>query len=186
MSTASWSRTGKTTRAGRQTAATRRRCSQTGERCVGKQVVPRPVWDQDRRSIRRQPECFRALRERYTSHAVVVGFPGGDGFLDLFGGEVFGKRAVHEVGKVGVRGEAERDQLPFGERMRVCEAGGWKESGDAEAFFKADDAVLDFEGVGAGEGGVPEKSGGHDDPPEKQVAVNRPVMDGRCRWRRRG
>ncbi len=49
---------------------------------------------------------------------------------------------------------------------------------EAEALFEADDAVLRGEGGAAGNARHDEEDEGHDDPPEMESPVLRPVVDG--------
>jgi hypothetical protein len=109
---------------------------------------------------------------------VVVGAPVDDGLLDGFGIHVFGEGAVGEVGKLGVGGEAESDELGDGELVDVSVVGGGEQSAEAEALFETDDAVLGFEGVAAGTTGHQEEDDGHDDPPEIGVLVSGPAVNG--------
>jgi hypothetical protein len=110
--------------------------------------------------------------------AIVIGAPGDDALLDGFGFEVLGKGLVDESGKLGVGGETEGDELADGELVDVLPLGGWEESGEAEAFFEADDTILDLECCGAGSAGHQEEDDCHDNPPEMRVLVCGPPVDG--------
>jgi hypothetical protein len=110
--------------------------------------------------------------------ALVIGTPVDDGFLDGLGIHVLGEGAVGEVGELGVGGEAEGDELGDGELVDVGAVGGGEECLEAETLFEADDAVLGFERVVAGETSYQEKDDGHDDPPEIGVLVGGPAVDG--------
>jgi hypothetical protein len=110
--------------------------------------------------------------------AVVIGAPVDDVLLDGFGFEALGEGFVDEGGEFGVGGEAEGDDLLDVELLDVGKIGGWQERRETEMFFEADDAVLDLEVVHAGLGGENEESGGDDDPPEMNVAMMMPVLDG--------
>jgi hypothetical protein len=113
------------------------------------------------------------------SYAVVVGAPGGDALLDGFGLEVLGEGFVDQGGELGVGGETESDELLDGELVDVGAVGGGEERGETEALFEADDAVLDFHGAPASDACHDEEDDGHDDPPEMEMPVDRPVVDGR-------
>lgn len=110
--------------------------------------------------------------------ALVVGAPGGDGFLDLGGREVFGGGAACERGEFSVGGEAERDELAGGEGVNERVFRGWKQGGEAEALFEADDAVLVQGAIAAREAEQHEQGDGHDDTPEMETRVRGPVADG--------
>ncbi len=109
---------------------------------------------------------------------MVVGAPGGDGLLDLLAVEVFGGGALGEGGYFGVGGEAEADELVDGEGIDEVELVFVEEVGEAELFFEANEAVLIFEGVSAGDAGHEEEDDGHDDPPEMGVGEAWPGVDG--------
>lgn len=81
----------------------------------------------------------------------MVWAPGLDGLFDLLGGEVFGGGSAGERWEFWVGGEAEGDELGFGKGLGAGVVGGGEEGGEAEALFEADDAVLRFEGGGAGD-----------------------------------
>ncbi len=57
---------------------------------------------------------------------------------------------MDEGGELGVGGEAQGDELLDGELVDVGAIFGGQERGEAEAFFEADDAVLNVEGVARG------------------------------------
>jgi hypothetical protein len=107
--------------------------------------------------------------------ALVVGAPGSDALLDGFGIEVFGQGTVDEGRKLDVGGEAEGDELAGGEFGGV---GGGDEVGDAEMLFKADDAVLAGERVGAQSHGDEEEDECGEDPGEVEVVHLGPEVDG--------
>lgn len=62
--------------------------------------------------------------------------------------------------------------------MSVWELLGGKQGRIAQALFKANDAVLCGKGMTACFAYGDEKNDGHDNPPEKEVGVIRPVADG--------
>src|ERR1700686_5289817 len=82
--------------------------------------------------------------------AVRVGAPGGDALLDLAWSEVVAEGAGDKGRKLGVGGEAERDDLPQGEVGAGGEGVGWQQSSKPKALFEANDAILDLEVLGAG------------------------------------
>ena len=88
---------------------------------------------------------------------MVVGAPVGDVLLDGFGFEALGEGFVDEGGELVVGGEAEGDELLGGEFLDVAELGDGKDGGEAEALFEADDAVLHFEALSAGDAGHDEE-----------------------------
>jgi hypothetical protein len=109
---------------------------------------------------------------------VVVGAPVDDGRLDGLGLHVFGEGAVGEFGELGVGGEAEGDELGYGELVDVGAVCGGEECLEAKTLLEADDAVLGFEGGVTGCAGYQEKDDGHYDPPEIGVLVGGPSVDG--------
>ena len=106
----------------------------------------------------------RRIRERLD--APVVGAPGFDAFLDFLAGEVLFEDLADEFGDFLVGGEAEGDELVFSELMDAVPEGFVEKHGEAEALFKTDDAVLQFEGVGAELEGEQEEEDGEDEGPE--------------------
>ena len=110
--------------------------------------------------------------------AVVVGAPGGDALLDGGGLEVLGEGFVDEGGDLGVGGETESDELLDGELVDVGAVAGGEERGETEAFFEADEAVLDPEGIAASDACHDEEDDGHDNPPEMGVRVAGPIVNG--------
>ena len=116
---------------------------------------------------------FRGVR----SDAEVIGAPAGDGLLDLLGGEVFAGGADRQRVEFGVGGEAEGDELPFGEGVDEGVVGGRKKRGKAEALFEPDEPILGSDGGAAGDSGEHKESEGHDDPPEEERVVPGPVVD---------
>ena len=110
--------------------------------------------------------------------AVVVGAPVDDVLLDGFGFEALGDGLVDEGGKLGVGGEAEGDDLFDVQFVGVGEVVGGEKSGEAKLLFEADDTVLIFEVVDAGLRGEDDECSGDHDPPEMEIAVMMPVMDG--------
>ncbi len=78
---------------------------------------------------------------------------------------------MDEGGELLVGGEAEGDELGGGELVDVGAIGFGHEGGEAEAFFEADDAVLDFEGAVAGNFRHHEEDDRQDDPPDVGVFV---------------
>jgi hypothetical protein len=111
--------------------------------------------------------------------AVVVGAPGGDGFFDLFGGELFVDCAGGEGWEFGVGGKAEGNELLEGDLVDEIELVVGEEVGEAELLFEADDAVLRTEGGAAGDAGHGHEDDGHDDPPEMGMGEEGPGVDGR-------
>ena len=111
--------------------------------------------------------------------AVVVGAPVDDGLFDGLGVELLVGGFEREGCDLGVRGEAEGDELAGGELGDPGLVGGGEQAGETEALFEADDAVLSFEGEGAGLADGYERDERHDDVPEvaMRCAVV-PVMDG--------
>ena len=85
---------------------------------------------------------------------------------------------MDEGGELGVGGETEGDELLDGELVDVGAVGGGEERGDAETLFEADDAVLHFDGAAASDACQDEEDDGHDDPPEMESPVGRPMVDG--------
>lgn len=80
------------------------------------------------------------LFARKTLDAEVVGTPALDAGFDLLLGEFFADGAFGEGGEFGVGGEAQANELALGESV-----GGsvWNaKRGEAQALFKANDAVL--------------------------------------------
>ncbi len=108
----------------------------------------------------------------------MIGPPGCDGLLDLLWCEVFGGGSGGERGELGVGGEAEGDELGSGEGVGAGELGGWEQGGETEALLEADDAVLSPDRGAAGDASENQEREGHDDPPEEESAVLRPVVDG--------
>jgi hypothetical protein len=125
--------------------------------------------------MRRHPFCW--AREVLLD-AVIVGAPVGDMLFDGFGFEALGEGFVDEGGKLVVGGEAEGDELLRGEFLDVTELGDGKNGGEAEALFEADDAVLQLQVVHSALGREAQERCGDDDPPEEQVTVPWPVVDG--------
>jgi hypothetical protein len=128
----------------------------------------------------RDDGIFR-LGHRFVRHrldAVVVGAPVGDALLDGVGFEILGEGAVDEGRDLGVGGEAEGDELPDVELVEVGEVGGGQEGGEAKALFEADDAVLELDVVHSGSYDEDKECEGDDDPPEEEVVMFGPVVDG--------
>lgn len=109
-------------------------------------------------------------------NAVVIAAPLDDALLDGFGFEVLGKGLADEGGEFGVGGESESGELFDGEFVDVGAVFGWKKCAEAEAFFEADDAVLDDKSAVTEAKPHYHEDQGHDDPPEMGVLVARPVM----------
>ena len=101
------------------------------------------------------------------SDSEMVGAPLLDGFLDFFGRKLFVESSGGEGREFVVGGEAEGDQLGFGEFGDAGTESGVEQGGKTEALFEADDVVLDFEGIETnfengdrgGEGGEDEEGG---------------------------
>ena len=110
--------------------------------------------------------------------AVIIGAPVDDVLLDGFGLEALSEGLVNQGGKFGVGGEAEGDDLLDVELMGVGEVGWGQQRCEAELFFEADDAVLNFQVVDAGLRGEDDECSRDDDPPEMKIAVMMPVLDG--------
>jgi hypothetical protein len=110
--------------------------------------------------------------------AVVVGAPGYDGLLDLFGVEVFGDGAGGKCGDFGVGGEAQGDELIEGELVDDAELTFGQQVGEAELFFEADDAVLVLEGVATRLAGKDKEKDRHGYPPEMVMVIGRPGVPG--------
>lgn len=109
---------------------------------------------------------------------MVVGAPVGDGLFDGFGLEVLGEGLVEEGGQLDVRGEAESDELFEGEVVNVLALVGWEKRFEAQAFFEADEAVLQLEVVDAAFEGEDEEGERNDDGPVAEPGVFVPEADG--------
>jgi len=83
------------------------------------------------------------------SDAPVVGAPALDAFLDLLAVEVVFEGLLGEFDHFVVGGKTEADELVLGEAIDLRVPFGGGEGLQAEAFFEADDAILNLEGIGA-------------------------------------
>jgi len=109
---------------------------------------------------------------------VIVGTPVGDGLLDGFGLEVLGEGPVDESWELGVGGEAEGDELPGCKFVDVGELIDWEKRCEAEALFKADDAVLQLEVVDATFKGKDQKGQRDEDRPMAEPGIFVAEVDG--------
>ena len=98
--------------------------------------------DIDESYVGRRPIGASFLFERQRSDAVVVGTPVDDALLDGLRFQILRESSVSESGEFRVGGEAKGDELPDGELVDEAEVGGRQKSGEAEALFEPDDAVL--------------------------------------------
>jgi hypothetical protein len=110
--------------------------------------------------------------------AVVVGSPVDDVLFDGFPVEILAECFSGQGGEFFVGGEAEAYELVDGEFADSGAVFEREELGEAQALFEADDAVLGVEGGAAAEAGHHEEDDGHDDPPDVEPGVVRPVMNG--------
>lgn len=110
--------------------------------------------------------------------AVVVGSPVGDGLFDGLLFEILGEGFVDEGGEFGVGGEAETDELANGELLDVCKFRGREKCGEPEAFFEADDAVLQPEVVDAALDGEYEEHERDNDGPVTEPGILVAEVDG--------
>jgi hypothetical protein len=109
---------------------------------------------------------------------LIVGAPVDDALLDGLLVEILAECFSGECRDFLVGGEAEADELVGGEFANPGAVFEREELGEAQTLFEADDAVLCAEGGTATEAGHHKEYDGHDDPPDMQVWVFRPVMDG--------
>jgi len=95
-----------------------------------------------------------------------------DALFDFFAAEPLFQRQFDEGGDFRVRGEAESDELVFGELGDAAFELFREEHGEAQALFEADDAVLDLERVEALlEQNDDERNGNHDEPDGDEQVV---------------
>ena len=109
---------------------------------------------------------------------MVVAPPTNDCLLDGFGVKLLTEAFFDEGWEFGVGGEAQGDEAAQAE---VVDAGLFcrrQQGGESEPLFEADDPVLQLEIIDAALEGEDEECEGDDDPPEMQVAVFGPMVDG--------
>jgi hypothetical protein len=109
---------------------------------------------------------------------VVVASPVDDALLDGLGFEVLGEGFADERGEFVIRGEAKGDELFDRELINVGTIFGGEERVEAEAFFEADEAILNGNSAAASDACHDEEDDGHGDPPEMESPMVRPVVDG--------
>jgi hypothetical protein len=110
--------------------------------------------------------------------AVGVGAPGLDVLLDRLGVEVFSNGFADEGGQFCVGSKAEGDELAQGDPIDEGMLGGGKQGGEAKTLFQANDAVLIFGGVAAGEHGPEQEDDGKGDQPEMEEESAMSLVDG--------
>lgn len=109
---------------------------------------------------------------------MVIATPVDDTSFNVFGLEVLGERFTEERREFAVGGEAEGNELFDGELVDVGAFFGGEKSGEAEAFFEADDTVLCSETSLARDASHYEEDGRHEDPPKVKSPVSWPVVNG--------
>ena len=115
------------------------------------------------------PYFFRGVR----SDAPVIGAPFLDAFLDLLAIEVVLEGLLGELDYLFIRSEAESDELIFREAVDLAVPLGGGERLETNPLFEPDDAVLNFEGVGADAEDGDEHGYGKDDEP---LSIDKPVI----------
>ncbi len=97
----------------------------------------------------RHAKRFMAKIVHLFLNSPVVRPPGLNGLLDVGAGQFFVERPFRQFSHFGVGGEAERDELPFGQLRNSRSHRLGAQSGEAQTLFQANDAVLRFERIGA-------------------------------------
>jgi hypothetical protein len=118
------------------------------------------------------------VREIVALDAVVIWTPVHDAFFDGFGFKILGDSLTAEGWEFVVGGEAERDELARGELGDEVVFLHREQGGEAKTLLKTNDAVLGLEGAATAIAGDQYEDDSHDDPPEMEVWLLRPVVDG--------
>jgi len=108
----------------------------------------------------------------------MVWAPVDDALLDGLRIKVLGYGLTGEGGELVVGGEAkgyELARLKFSDQMVLVRG---EECCEAEALFETDDSILGLEGAATAIAGDQDEDDSHDDPPEMEVRVLGPVVDG--------
>jgi hypothetical protein len=110
--------------------------------------------------------------------AVIVRAPVDDALFDGLGSEFLAGGLESKCRKFFVRGEAEGDQLGGSQSSDDGVIGAGQDRDEAELLFEPDDSILGFDGVRACFEGEQDEGEGHDDPPDVQVRMGGPIVNG--------